>query len=668
MADTLYDIAEDLRGQILSSPDREQTASDFFASHGHDIREEDIIVLDDGTPVVRDDPGRNYDQQQLQQFKDDISGQLSLFREEDLPRQEKSRGSDRKGEEGSGGDVRKVRNVSRRYNPILRDGVSAYYSPEKGWNGKEQHPWTVKGAWDSFGFVDFLGMNVRNVHDIAQMFSIYRNPMLEYFHIILAKNGRIVRQIAMTSGLSGLVRVIPTGGKDKLQEIIGKVDYDAAYLVHNHPSGNITPSEEDLSCTAFYVSEIFKNKFIGHIILDHTRFTLISAMRPHVRSQFDLNVSDFLYAPHEIPERKSMFGRISTPGDIARIIFDIHNKENIVLELDNEHKVSGIRPFTIEDYNPYLFMLDMKANCVNNSVIVVSSAEDFDKLQDKFSEFPHNPMQGYRQPILDCLYVDVKKGIYTSMLERGLLDRFNWQSFLAKQNTDHGFIWNEDISEHPKQGYLFESKRPYITSGKVFSPSEKEMEDYRSQLFSHKEGTAIPIRSSSPILQALGYPKGCITLSYTAIESADGSKIKNEIIENIPNIVSDPAAIIDTGVKTGEKSRNCLLFAYNTIVDGEYATVGLLVEPVERKLKTDYVVQTVFSPEEISRDRNRLFSECARNNQFIYSETDKPFFIIPGSNRDSETVNITKIALPEKVPDRAAVLERCMQKEKRITR
>ena len=79
MADTLYDIAEDLRGQILSSPDREQTASDFFASHGHDIREEDIIVLDDGTPVVRDDPGRNYDQQQLQQFKDDISGQHSLF-------------------------------------------------------------------------------------------------------------------------------------------------------------------------------------------------------------------------------------------------------------------------------------------------------------------------------------------------------------------------------------------------------------------------------------------------------------------------------------------------------------------------------------------------------------------------------------------------------------
>ena len=181
MADTLYDIAEHLKRQILSSSDREKTAADFFSNHGHALKREDVIVLDDGTPIIRDDPGRNYDRQQLQQLKENISEQISLFREEDLPRQDESGGRTRKGEEGSGGDARKVRNVSRRYNnPLLRDGVSAYYSPEKGWNGKEQHPWTVKGAWDSFGFVDFLGMNVRNVHDIAQMFSIYRNPMLEY--------------------------------------------------------------------------------------------------------------------------------------------------------------------------------------------------------------------------------------------------------------------------------------------------------------------------------------------------------------------------------------------------------------------------------------------------------------------------------------------------------
>ena len=44
MADTLYDIAENLREQILSSSDRVQTASDFFTSYGHDIRKEDIVI------------------------------------------------------------------------------------------------------------------------------------------------------------------------------------------------------------------------------------------------------------------------------------------------------------------------------------------------------------------------------------------------------------------------------------------------------------------------------------------------------------------------------------------------------------------------------------------------------------------------------------------------
>ena len=102
MADTLYDIAEQFRQQILTSPEKEKTAAEFFSAHGHAVKEEDVIVLDDGTPVIRDDPGRNFDRHQLQQLKDEISGQLSLFSEEDMPRKVEGRGTARNGEEGSG--------------------------------------------------------------------------------------------------------------------------------------------------------------------------------------------------------------------------------------------------------------------------------------------------------------------------------------------------------------------------------------------------------------------------------------------------------------------------------------------------------------------------------------------------------------------------------------
>lgn len=662
MADTLYDIAEQLRQQILSSPEKEKTAAEFFSAHGHSVKEEDVIVLDDGTPIVRDDPGRNYDREQLQQLKAEISGQFSLFSEEDLPRQDDGRGTARNGAEGSGGAARKVRNVSRRQNPILRDGVSAYYSHETGWNGKEQPPWTVKGAWDSFGFVDFLGMNVRNVHDIAQMFSIYRNPMLEYFHIILAKKGRIVRQIAMTSGMSGLVRVIPAGGKEKLHEIIGKVDYDAAYLVHNHPSGNIDPSDEDLACTAFYVNEIFKKKFIGHIILDHTRFSLISAMTPNVKSQFDMTVSDFMYAPHEIPKRKSFFERISSPGDIARIIFDIHNRENIILDLDNNNMVSDIRPFSVEDYDPVLFMFDMKAKCVRNRVIVVSSEESFDKLQDKFNEYPYDPVKGYKQPVLDCLYVDVEKGIYKSMLEHGMLDRFNWQSFLAGQ-SDAAFSWDEDISDHPRQGYLFEKTPSYRAVNRVFHPNWRIQQEYEKNISSCRKGEPVQIRKDSPFLEALGFPNGRMTVSDRVIEGSKKDSAKSDILKKLPNILSDPVAVIDSGRKSRTDSHHsCLLFAYNMLVRDVPETVGVLVEPVKGKMRIEYKVQALFSPEEMTRDGNRLFSECAKNNQFIYAEAHKPFFIIHDKARvQGDEVKITRIQLTESIPDKCDIAERCWQ-------
>ena len=141
MRDTLYDIASELRERILSSDRKEETASRFFSELGHEISPDDIIVLDDGTPVVRDDKGRDYDKEGLQKLKNGISEQLELFdsltlqgTEDDGRDAEKTRGRGK-------GDVRKVRSVHRA-NPILRDGVSAYYSPEKGWNGKEQHPWT----------------------------------------------------------------------------------------------------------------------------------------------------------------------------------------------------------------------------------------------------------------------------------------------------------------------------------------------------------------------------------------------------------------------------------------------------------------------------------------------------------------------------------------------
>ena len=664
MAETLYNIAESLRRQILSSPDREKTASEFFSSHTYSVGKDDIIVLSDGTPIIKNDPGRDYDKDELQRLKDGISEQLDLFGDIDLQSQ---RDDGKKAKRNRAGKRRTTQDgIYPRGNPILRDGVSAYYSPEKGWSGKEQHPWTVKGAWDKFGFVDFLGMDVRNVHDIAQMFSIYRNPMLEYFHIILAKDGRIVRQMAMTSGLSGLVKVIPQGGVEELKKTLSEIDYDAAYLVHNHPSGNITPSVDDLQCTAVYINEVFRKKFIGHIILDHDKFTLIAPMKPMITTFSDYSITDLAYTPHEIPTPKTKSSRrIASPSDVAKIVFDLHCKGNVTIDLDNDNKVRSFSPFSVEKYDPVLFMFEMKRECIRNRIIIVTTEEDFQKIEEKFNELPRKPGGGYRQPVLDCIYIDTEKGSYRSMLEYGLIETFNWQSFLAKITNSNQFIWNEDIADHPKQGYLFESVRPYQSY--VLSPKWKDLDTYNEKLSSYQGKGSIPIQDSSSVLEALGYPEGKVCLSESAIENARKDRQKKGILQIVPQIISDPAAIIDTGIRVREGSRNCLLFAYNASIDDSPATVALLVEPVEMKRRTEYIVQMAFSPEEVSRDENKLFIVCAMNKQFIYSDLEKPFFIIPGSS-PNEMMKTTKIRLKQEIPHKTAVIDYCLNKAIRRAR
>ncbi len=664
MADTLYDIAESLRNQILGSSDREKAASEFFSSHGQSIDEENIIVLDDGTPVIKDDPGRKYDKAELQKLKNDISEQLELF--DDMPLQSQSDDGKDNGEKRGRKRRTDGTGFSSRGNPILRDGVSAYYSPEKGWNGKEQPPWTVKGAWDKFGFVNFLGMKVHNVHDIAQMFSIYRNPMIEYFHIILEKEGRIVHQIAMTSGLSGIVRVIPSCGVDQLKADILKYDFDAAYLVHNHPSGDPSPSDDDIRSTAFYVNEIFKGRFLGHIILDHDKFTLISAMKHTIKVFSDIAVDELKYTPHSIKKEKPVFNeRIHSPSDIARLVFDTHNEGNVIFNLDNEHMVRSITPFNIDSYDPIRFMYDMKDNCVRDRALIVTSEEDFNRLYDIFEELANGKGRPFRQPILDCLYIDPVRGNYKSMLEHGYIEAFNWQSMMAKGLIKSDFVWDEDISDHPTQGYLFESI-PSYSSG-ILKPSWKELDNFSEALSSYDGKGSITVLDASDVLETIGYPPGKVIISESAIRNVRSDARKNDILNSLPNSVVDPVAVIDTRARTGNDNRNCLLFACNTLVEGCPATVGLLVEPVRTKRRTEYVVQTIFSPEEMSREDNRLFSVCAMNNQFIYSDLEKPCFIIPETDPD-KPIKTTKVDLPNEIPHKKAVINHQIDKAIRKSR
>lgn len=127
--------------------------------------------------------------------------------------------------------------------------------------------------------VSFVGQTISRPKDIAELFQVYRNSQVETFHLIyLDKKGKIIAHNALSSGVAGRTKALE--GKQErtryyVQERVKKLKASQVYLLHNHPSGLVTPSYEDMSVTKFYMG-ILKDKFKGHVVIDHDTAAIIT--------------------------------------------------------------------------------------------------------------------------------------------------------------------------------------------------------------------------------------------------------------------------------------------------------------------------------------------------------------------------------------------------------
>ena len=104
-----------------------------------------------------------------------------------------------------------------------------------------------------------------------------------------------------------------------------------------------------------------------------------------------------------------------------------------------------------------------------------------------------------------------------------------------------------------------------MTLKDIFCPTQNETASYERNLKEHTGKAPIRIVEKSPLLHALGLPDGSISISERALNKAREDKSVSTLIDKLPEIVSDPSSIIDTGLKARKDSKsNCLLFAYNT--------------------------------------------------------------------------------------------------------
>ena len=148
-----------------------------------------------------------------------------------------------------------------------RGGVS----DDRLWRDSSRVHNIAKGINDQFinkGYVDFRGQKVTSPEDVALMMQVCRDPRFETFRILLVRNNKVVDVTNITSQLPGLSVAIEkdswTETKQTMNARMKALKADGYYLVHNHPSGEVSPSNEDLGITKAYITNI--PGFLGHII------------------------------------------------------------------------------------------------------------------------------------------------------------------------------------------------------------------------------------------------------------------------------------------------------------------------------------------------------------------------------------------------------------------
>lgn len=147
------------------------------------------------------------------------------------------------------------------------------------------------------GYVSLRGQPASSSEDIVRLARVWRNPHFETFRLIFLKDGKIVGHEGVTQRIpnqSAILKADPKnqhrmrtyynmGDIDQARQVreiyelrrrADRMGADEIVMMHNHPSGNVTPSDSDFRATKMMMS-LLGPKAKKHIVIDHDKFTEI---------------------------------------------------------------------------------------------------------------------------------------------------------------------------------------------------------------------------------------------------------------------------------------------------------------------------------------------------------------------------------------------------------
>jgi hypothetical protein len=319
--------------------------------------------------------------------------------------------------------------------------------------------------------VSFVGQHVEGASDIARLFQVYRNSQVESFHLIYTdENGNILAHNAMSSGVPGRTIAVenPTIEWDKrakiLNDRIKRLNASKVYLLHNHPSGNPTPSSDDIMVTLKYIQAI-GDKLGGHVVIDHGVASFITKQDyldyVSKRDSMSGNLNNLFLAPWSFEEISTLIPKIEytpNPGSynlkdiqaftvtstktLAYVASELINEDvkTALIITDSQYRV--ITWSRLNSTDPKVVYQMVKENGGVHAFIATDDQYKFDELVIRHKAASLHG--GKYQVLTDMVYIPAGD------------DWHNFKSFTAYQNLRTHYDYKINRANQKARNYVFE--------------------------------------------------------------------------------------------------------------------------------------------------------------------------------------------------------------------
>lgn len=263
------------------------------------------------------------------------------------------------------------------------------------------------------GGIEIIGAQINEPEDLAALMQAYRNPLFETTRVFYLQKNKVVAVEGISSRLPDLVIMEFTDADmpgEHYAMAAERYGADSFYLMHNHPSGNPTPSLPDRQLTVNVAKA--SEKFAGHVVINHQRYAVIDGDGNYELTEMLEKTEDpFLTPSLEHPllgtevdtvEKLAEVGRELEAADQSGISYLLYNSGNTIRGLQEVDS-----RILLDEQFPQWLRMQMESFGSGSAVCITSNPDTYLQMDSLIR-------QAY---LADVIYLDPELHFYWSRYE-----------------------------------------------------------------------------------------------------------------------------------------------------------------------------------------------------------------------------------------------------------